>query len=80
MPGPGTYEYEQLGSVRYYVSSKFPNNTNRRFSVAQRSASFVNKSSNLAPNSYDLSVTDINANGRYVISKQESSRVRHFSR
>ena len=70
VPGPGSYEYEQLGSARYNVTSKFSNHTNGKISDSQKSSSFVNKSTNLAPNTYDISVTNINPSGRYVISKQ----------
>jgi len=70
LPGPGTYQFEQLGSARYYTTSQHPNYTNRKFSTSKRSASFANKSSNLAPNTYDISITDINPDGRYIISKQ----------
>ena len=37
LPGPGAYEFEQLGSARYYVTSKHPNLTNRKFSQSRRS-------------------------------------------
>jgi hypothetical protein len=80
LPGPGAYEYEQLGSASYYVTSKHPNLTNRRFSQSRRGDLIISKSSNLAPNSYDISATDMNPDGRYVLSKQENARVRFFSK
>jgi hypothetical protein len=55
----------------YYASSRHPNFTNHRISNAKKSDIYsLNKSSNLGPNTYDISATDINPSGRYVLSKQ----------
>lgn len=59
-----------MGSGRYYATSNHPNLTNRKFSQSRRSASFVNKTTNLAPGDYDISSTNIQPDGRYVLSKQ----------
>jgi hypothetical protein len=55
----------------YYASSRHHNFTNHRISNSKKPETYsLNKSSNLGPSTYDISATDLNPSGKYVLSKQ----------
>ena len=63
------------------MSSKFKNYTNHKISAGSRKTSFLGKpAAEVGPGSYTITVSDIKPSGRYVLSNNESSKSRVFSK
>ena len=67
-PGPGTYDFQQIGAKNYYATSKFRNYTNHKISPGSRLANIGRRSTEIGPGSYSVQVEDLNPQGRYNLS------------
>lgn len=79
LPGPGAYKAEDFGTNSYYISSKYRNFTNGKFSQLKRSLPMSLQKGVLGPGQYDV-IDGLNKTGRYHLSKHNNAGSCVFSR
>ena len=87
VPGPGAYDYEEIGKDKYYITSKHPNKTNFAKISPPHLDKPQNRTINVGPGSCktenivdNTHREDLNKEGKYVLSKNKSSKSRQFSK
>jgi hypothetical protein len=70
-PGPGTYNHDNMGNNNYYITSKFPNATNRKISQVSRLDPISTRRASVGPAEYNV-VDSMNNVGRYSLAKHSS--------
>ena len=79
IPGPGTYNYDEMGKSNYYINSRHNNKTNLKISQVSRLEPLSTKRPVMGPADYSP-VDEFNGAGRYSLTKHTSTNSCVFSR